>query len=262
MHRPTSFDIFPFTKLKTNQGLMLYYLSNYRYVLVQAPTGFGKTAVALSALLPELANNCQIIIATRTKSQLFAIYMKWLNRFRNQQALKDMTCVPLIARDDLCLASRPAEVSCQDCHILEYTEHVTSKTFKRLSECIRFSSTTLPEWHETLSDWGCPYQLIKRLCPFVDIVLMTQGYLVQRHLREKLFELTQAEVRPQSKLLLIDEIHGLAAPTIVAELPLETLKAAVTIYSRGPLIKFVEQCRYPGQVQRPRVRVKSVKEKK
>ncbi|MFX1252201.1 MAG: DEAD/DEAH box helicase [Promethearchaeota archaeon] len=139
MHRPTSFDIFPFTKLKTNQGLMLYYLSNYRYVLVQAPTGFGKTAVALSALLPELLNNYQIIIATRTKSQLFDIYMNWLNRFRNQQALKDMTCVPLIARDDLCLASRPAEASCQDCHILEHTEHVTSKTFKRLSECIWFS---------------------------------------------------------------------------------------------------------------------------
>ncbi|MFX0063141.1 MAG: hypothetical protein ACFFC7_13265 [Candidatus Hermodarchaeota archaeon] len=66
-----SIDIFPFDRLKPGQGVMLHYMPKKHRILVQAPTGAEKTAVALSATLPELSNGKQLIIATRTKSQIF-----------------------------------------------------------------------------------------------------------------------------------------------------------------------------------------------
>ncbi|MFX0090411.1 MAG: helicase C-terminal domain-containing protein [Candidatus Hodarchaeota archaeon] len=250
-----SIDFFPFDSLKPAQGVMLHRLSKERYVFVQAPTGFGKTAVALSVVLPEILNGKQIIVATRTKNQIFDIYLKWLSRFSaHKKVVNQVTCVPLIAREDLCVnpdKKNDLRSDCRGCKTYKQTEEVTAESFPVLSDYIRFSATSPSAWRESLLEWGCPYQLVKRLCPFVDIVLTTHGYLLQPHLRSKLFSLTQTDLTPQTKVLLLDEVHGLATPAVVAELPLKTLRAAAQVYPTENLLTFVKHCRYPGQVQRP-----------
>ncbi|MFX1532927.1 MAG: helicase C-terminal domain-containing protein [Promethearchaeota archaeon] len=252
-----SIDFFPFDSLKPAQGVMLHRLTKERYILVQAPTGFGKTAVALSVVLPEILNNRQIIIATRTKSQIFDIYLRWLARFsEHKKFINQVTCVPLIAREDLCIEpdkQLDPRSECRDCKMKNKTEEVTPESFPVLAEYIRFTATTPAAWREALSEWGCPYQLIKRLCPFVDIVLTTHSYLLQPHLRGQLFRLTQIDLVPQNKVLLLDEVHSLAQPITVAELPLKTLRAAARVYPRESLLAFIKQCSYPGQIQRPAI---------
>ncbi|MFX0094399.1 MAG: DEAD/DEAH box helicase, partial [Candidatus Hodarchaeota archaeon] len=102
-------ECFPFDSLKDAQGTALYYLTKKSYVLVQAPTGFGKTAVSLSVVLPEIQNGRQIIIATRTKSQIFDIFLKWIGRF-NEKNRNLISCVPLISRKDLCIEPKKKDV--------------------------------------------------------------------------------------------------------------------------------------------------------
>ncbi|MFX0095639.1 MAG: helicase C-terminal domain-containing protein, partial [Candidatus Hodarchaeota archaeon] len=121
--------------------------------------------------------------------------------------------------------------------------------FQFLAKYFPFTATNPGVWRENLSEWGCPYQLIKQLCTFVDIVLTTHGYLIQPHLRKQLFRLTQADQAPETKILLLDEVHGLASPAIIAELPLESLYTAAQLYPTKELVILAKKSRYPGLVR-------------
>ncbi|MFX0060578.1 MAG: helicase C-terminal domain-containing protein [Candidatus Hermodarchaeota archaeon] len=248
-----SIDIFPFTRLKPGQGVMLHYLSKKRRIIVQAPTGAGKTAVALSAMLPELSKGKQLIIATRTKSQIFDVFFKKLQHFRGRVDLDQISYVPLIAEHDLCVRqdrASPFDTKCRECPKFRPTKHPSKAVLIDLTKKTGQLAPSPNAWRTSLSEEGCPYHLVKRLCAYVDIVFTSQGHLSDPHLRKELFRLTQADTSPHTKLLLLDEIHGLVAPSIVDELPLKTFQEAVTIHPFEGLVAFLSTYRYPGEVQR------------
>ncbi|MFX0066246.1 MAG: DEAD/DEAH box helicase [Candidatus Hermodarchaeota archaeon] len=248
-----SIDLFPFPRLKPGQGVMLHYLSKKRRILVQAPTGAGKTAVALSAMLPELSTGKQLIVATRTKSQIFDVFLKKLQHFKGRVDLDQISYVLLIAQHDLCVSQdrvSPFDIKCRKCPKFRLTKHLSKAVLIDLAKKTSSIAPSPNAWRTRLSKEGCPYHLVKRLCTYVDIVFTSQGHLSDPYLRKELFKLTQADASPHNKLLLLDEIHGLAASTIVDELPLKTFQEAVTIHPFEGLVAFLTTYQYPGEVQR------------
>lgn len=78
-------DTFPYAKYKPNQVALISFIQRYPKVLVHAPTGFGKTPIALSSLLPfvrsdQKPSGSQLIVFTRTKTQIFQVYFRELAR--------------------------------------------------------------------------------------------------------------------------------------------------------------------------------------
>ncbi|MFQ5976754.1 MAG: helicase C-terminal domain-containing protein [Candidatus Heimdallarchaeota archaeon] len=229
--------LFPYEQLRPYQPEFLKAIARYRRVIAQAPTGAGKTIMALAALLPsaDADRGIQLIIFTRTKSQVFTAHFRELARLSHSRVAKGgrmIRVVPLIAKADLCVSpdrqrlGRRLYCSAQNCPPFKQAKVLDDRRFSELYRLFLQQATKLSPSRlvELLNPLGCPYQIIRRLCPTADVIVTTHAYLTGEGLRTQL----RANLHRQtfvSKFALIDEVHNLSH-RVTASLSRTTLEQA------------------------------------
>ncbi|MHA2231427.1 MAG: DEAD/DEAH box helicase, partial [Candidatus Hodarchaeales archaeon] len=217
-----SLNLFPYQKLRPFQTAFLKSITKNRRVIAQAPTGAGKTIVALSALLPSVdaERGISLIIFTRTKSQVFDAHLRELANLSDARVSKGgriIRVVPLISKGDLCISPERKKLgrrficSSKTCNAFKQAKFFEESRYSELYRLfIQKAKGMTPErMVEFLQPYGCPYQLVRGLCQQADVIITTHAYLVseglRRHLKSLIFRSSWI-----GKFALIDEVHNLS----------------------------------------------------
>lgn len=178
-------SFFPYSYRPYQKELVDFIKENVRdnILLIEAPTGFGKTPVILSALLEKITENGgHIIWAVRTGNETD----------RPIEELKEIvkkTKIPVFGisyrgKKDMCLLAR-------EMNLTDYSD-VSYVCQKKRKECIyyknfrKFKFTKLPTqpmlYSEVLEfarqNNVCPYYLQRELLNFADVISLSYNYIV------------------------------------------------------------------------------------
>ncbi|MFX0203392.1 MAG: helicase C-terminal domain-containing protein [Candidatus Hodarchaeota archaeon] len=248
---------FPFSELRSGQTKVLRLLENEPLLALQAPTGFGKSVLALAGIWYRMIwGDRQLYLFAKTKAQLQSVFLRNLKRYYSRPPADQLTILPLIARGDLC--SHPTRDSCRGCSAKSRARYFSSHHLTDLLHQLTLGQCpeSFQGFRQFLQRYGCPYDLIRRMLPQANIILLTHGYLESLFLREVLervlFKADGYGFKTAQREIIIDEAHNFG-PTVEAVLTREQLKQAFEITS-SPLVRSLIQVldRPLGQVQRPR----------
>jgi DNA excision repair protein ERCC-2 len=170
-------------------------------LLLEAPTGIGKTAAVLFPALKALATNkhdAVVFVTSKTVGRRAA--EDTLHRF--SEAGYRGTALSLTARDKICLSPGRA-CHGDDC---PYARNYYDKLPDALQAAIRAPALRRRDIESLARDFEvCPYQLALDLLPWVDVVIADQHYVYS--LTATLDSLMAADTRRWS--VLLDEAHNL-----------------------------------------------------
>ncbi|MHA1449627.1 MAG: helicase C-terminal domain-containing protein, partial [Candidatus Hodarchaeales archaeon] len=228
-----TYRIFPFPTFKNDQGTLINKVLTCDRLIIQASTGFGKTAVMLSALLPFVRKiNTRLVIVTRTKMQIFSVFMRELRKLveninddQLQEAYRKFTIVPLIGKSTMCTNSSVAKgqsaVICTPCKRYQKTKKLTQEEFQHITDVLDWLADfkSLSSYRNELHQHGCPYYVAWKMVYNADIILTSHAYLRNPDLLSLLFQVIDKsnEYRPRPTFLLVDEAHDFG-PVVLAEL--------------------------------------------
>ncbi|OLS25173.1 MAG: ATP-dependent DNA helicase [Candidatus Heimdallarchaeota archaeon LC_3] len=233
--------LFPYD-FKPLQEEMLEELITHPHVLWHAPTGFGKTVVALTSMLHCLLGPqktiTKIIIMVRMKTQVFRIldeaftlsshYFKNYENFvpeKNEKSTKsfpsEIISLPLIGKEELCVntkatttTKRHGQIDCKGlrCPLFqkkapsgnELEELILSYFMKDLK-----STKEIKEFLMVETPALCPYFVLKSMLKKAQIVVTTHAWLLNPQLSTALFK--ELYVDPSTTAIIIDEVHNFKA---------------------------------------------------
>lgn len=181
-------------------------------VILEAPTGFGKTPVIIHALLPFIEKGWRVVWAVRTGSETDRPVEEF-KVFREKSGVK-VVALSLRGKKDMCLLARRFGEA------LDYTEvsYICSREknrcpfYKKLREGVDLQgfvdkgAMTYREVYETASGLGiCPYFLQRELLRLADVVSLSYNYVVDEGLSWSI-----KTVFPfKESILVVDEAHNL-----------------------------------------------------
>jgi DNA excision repair protein ERCC-2 len=181
-------------------------------VILEAPTGFGKTPVVIYSLLPFLDRGGRIVWAVRTGNETD----RPIEEFRvfREKSNARFIAMSFRGKKDMCLLAKEFGET------LDYSEvsYICSRErkrcpyYKRLEEGVDYS-TLLSRGVLTYSEvyeWArkkkvCPYFLQRELLKVADVVSLSYNYVVDENLSWTIkgaFPLSQS-------ILVVDEAHNL-----------------------------------------------------
>lgn len=178
-------------------------IKNKKNVLIEAPTGIGKTAGTLFPAIKSLFENSdsQIYYLTaKTTIQLEA--EKTLNKMRDNGLLIKSTVIT--ARDKICFLNKEKDKirSCNpdDC---PYAENFFEKINPVLDECLKSNNNYNRKFIEEVAREYqiCPYQLSLELSNWSDVIICDYNYTFD--------PISQLQSFNTKRINLIDEAHNL-----------------------------------------------------
>ncbi|TNE86926.1 MAG: hypothetical protein EP330_20170 [Deltaproteobacteria bacterium] len=204
-------------------------------VLVEAPTGMGKTAAVLYAVLRyAFANDLQVYWATSRTTQQ-GVVAATLQRFADRGL--DLSAVAFTSRESACLQEL---VDCRP-EVCRFAENYYDK--RRATEAVEKAIGAAPARSEALAELArgcelCPYELARDTAEHVDVVVGDYNYVFDPDVRSaRLF----AE-GPEKWLVVVDEAHqlvdrarGYRSPRLSASL---ARKAAEQMHARVEFTAF------------------------
>ncbi len=256
-------ELFPYPKFKPNQLRLIKFIHRNPRVLVHAPTGFGKTPIALAALLPFVRSEknpdgSQLIVFTRTKTQIFERYLQEISRIvKDRKRYGYIRALPLIAKADYCIQNKKFPFYLHNaCSVMQCPEY--RRTRNNFDEDPEVIADQLPlgenivdttEFKTILQDFGCPYLVLKRLMNHVGIILTTHAYLQSPALREGLLPKLSTNPAPMA---LVDEAHNFTYH-VAAQLTANDLDLALTKGGHFQIIKELKNLlnEKTGLIERP-----------
>ncbi len=212
--------------------------------------------IAFAALWEQMkSGDYQLWCFSKTKAQLRSVFLKTLKQFYSHPPADQLTLLPLIASKDLCPLSHEAE--CFHCSQKKRTRFSSLKTLKEVLPHLTLAQcpNTFDGFRQLLSPYGCPAQVIRRLLPQINIILLPQGYLESQQLR---FSLTKFfwnayyfGFRWSHRFAIIDETHNFG-PTIEAEVNRDHLDRVQSI-GAFPVVETLQNLcqKRLGRVTRP-----------
>ncbi len=249
----------PFPSLRKHQTKVLRLIEKEDRLMIQAPTGFGKSILVMAALWYRLVEgHHQLYLFAKTKAQLRTVFLKNIKRYFSHPPADTLTIVPLIARDDLCSDPSRGGV-CRGCSARGKARYIEAGRLTSLLHTLNLGSCpdSFPGFRDVLAPFGCPYELIRRMVPQANIILLTHGYLETRFLRDILVKiLRKAEDygfrSGNNRDVVIDEAHNFGS-CIEAHLSRDQLVRAFEITPVPLIEKLVSLLSLPlGRVERPR----------
>ncbi|MHA2363798.1 MAG: helicase C-terminal domain-containing protein [Candidatus Hodarchaeales archaeon] len=237
--------IFPFS-FKPHQERSLEELVQHPHVLWQAPTGFGKTLLALASMLPQLLDPThslkKIIVFVRMKTQIFRILEEshrlgsafsdnmeeiaevlQLPIYKNKVNIP-FIALPLLGKEELCVNKvrfSKVKIDCNaiDCSkrnldppSLDVINQIKNHFYfeePRTTETIRDTIIDLPG-----SSSHCPYFVLKQMINNAEIIITTHAWLQNATLRSILDELILKN--PSSTSIILDEVHNFKSSRIAS----------------------------------------------
>lgn len=205
---------FPFTHLREGQGDAWEYLqraaNRYRMIAFQAPTGFGKTGLALSLML-ERARKGEasriIYLTSKATGQLQA--MRQLEAMVGGRGTDSLRTVQLRSRRDH--AKTCPVLSCpgtQGRHCRDNLSEQWEQAQPEPALCFAEGGLGLEQAREASARWQlCPYELTRYALPLAEVWVGDYNYLFSpQHsmLLENVFD-----YRPEHTCLIVDEAHNL-----------------------------------------------------
>lgn len=227
-------ESFPFKSFKKHQRDQLIALLQHDKVLWEAPTGFGKTVIAITSTIPYLLNNqiSKIFIFVRTKTQVYRI-LDECNKISAKifdSSQKKIISVPLVAKHDLCVHQRKNTMKHVDCVLLKCPlkdkstpENLLSKIRNKLFVSnIRKTEDYIVLVKEMKDlDNYCPYYVLYPFIKSADIVITTHAWLTNSNLKA-IFEKDFDFVDVSNYGIILDEVHNFK-PARTSELKLSLL---------------------------------------
>ena len=217
--------LFPY-EYKHDQKAKLEELTASSYSLFSAPTGYGKSVVALVSSLAHLlqpeSDIKTILVLVKTKTQIFRIMDECKTIFitaRKRGFFKPLYTVPLLAKEELCVHETQPKgyIHCEHLRCRYYPKQKPLPTGSRLQQIVTTystqemsSSTDLKTFLTTISKGCCPYYLLRKILTHAQIIVTTHAWLLNFSLREVLF--TQLPLNPANTALIIDEVHNFTTP--------------------------------------------------
>jgi Rad3-related DNA helicase len=259
---PPSLQLFPHKELRNYQTKFLRFVEKNHKAMIHAPVGFGKTIMALIHALPLVkAQNYQLFIFVRTKTQVFRVFLEEIYKIANSRKYGYLTVLPLILKADLCIKREEIpqfyHMICQQirCPYLEQAKSVPEEDFPAIVEQIPITahegSITIDTFKEAFREFGCPYHIIKRCIPYSNIVVTTQTYLRSKNLQDMFAQLISQSIYPH-QMAIIDEGHNFTAD-IEAEITLHELNKAQAIIPLKVIDGLQELIfSHDGRVERPK----------
>lgn len=181
-------------------------------VVLEAPTGFGKTPVVIYALLPFMERGGRVVWAVRTGSETDRPVEEF-RVFREKSGAR-FIAVGLRGKKDMCLLAgeRGGQLDYSEVSYICSRERRRCKYYRRLQEGVDYSellergALTYRDVFEWARREGvCPYFLQRELLKVADLVALSYNYVVDEDLS---WTLRGAFPTSQS-ILVVDEAHNL-----------------------------------------------------
>ncbi|MEM1508290.1 MAG: ATP-dependent DNA helicase [Thermofilaceae archaeon] len=181
-------------------------------VVLEAPTGFGKTPVVIYALLPYIERGNRVIWAVRTGNETDRP-VEELSTFRKEIGLK-LVGLGYRGKKDMCLLAKKlgGELDYAEVAYICSRERKKCEFYQRLEEGVDVNhlmskgALTHYEVYRAAEELGlCPYFLQRKLLSYADIVALSYNYIVDEELAWSL----KSVIPFSNSILVVDEAHNL-----------------------------------------------------
>ncbi len=181
-------------------------------VVLEAPTGFGKTPVVIYALLPYIEKGNRVIWAVRTGNETDRP-VEELSAFRRELGLR-LIGLGYRGKRDMCLLAKRlgGELDYSEVAYICSRERKRCEFYRRLEEGVNVDyllsrgALTHYEIYRAAEERGlCPYFLQRKLLPYADVVALSYNYIVDEELAWSL----RLAVSFGDSILVVDEAHNL-----------------------------------------------------
>ncbi len=234
---------FPYKTLRPNQKEFIELVRNAvldgKNVIVEAPTGFGKTVAVLSAVLPVASEQgLKVIYLARTHRQMDRVIeeLKEINRKVH------VSGVELRSRKELCLHRYLKEFATD-----AYNAMLVCKNLKKLGKCKFYENEKRGGFKEVVEMFSsepshpkeiisyselleiCPYDLTRKIAESADVVVASYLYMLSPSIRSAFME--GIGIRYEDIIVIFDEAHNLPDQAVSA------LSDRISIYSIERAVK-------------------------
>jgi DNA excision repair protein ERCC-2 len=220
-------DYFPYPLARQGQNEMMMKIEDAVYagvnICAEAPNGFGKTCVTLSAILPWTKENSgKVLYCARTHRQLDRVMEEMLEISKK----KDVSGVSFRGRRHMCLnrfvlenADFVAPIS-EVCGQLKATGRCSYyENLKKVGnqedilKDLQRKVLTAPEIVKLAESKSmCPYEMAKRLAKVVDVVALSYLYVFDPWILEVF--IPELGTPPSKMVLVQDEAHNVPATAL------------------------------------------------
>ncbi|CAB50250.1 helicase C-terminal domain-containing protein [Pyrococcus abyssi] len=224
------FEYFPYKTLRPHQDefieLVRDVVKRGEKVIIEAPTGFGKTISVLAGVLPHaISFGYKVIYLARTHKQMDRV-IEELKRIRE---IAKVSGIEFRSRKDLCLHSY-IRTFAQDA----YTSMIVCKSLKRLGKCKYFEN--LKEKRDKVKEivefflenpsypWEvieysnllelCPYEVTRKVGEKANVIVASYLYMVNPWIRQAFLDGLGLEY--SDLIVIFDEAHNLPDQAISA----------------------------------------------
>jgi len=210
-------------------------------VVLEAPTGFGKTPVVLSALLPFVERGKRVVWAVRTGSETDRP-VEELAVFRRELGLK-LVGLSFRGKRDMCLLAKRfgSDLDYSEVSYICSRERSRCRYYRELEEGVELAPLLSRGASDVLGGVRvgeragvCPYFLQRRLLAYADVVALSYNYVVD----EGLSWSVRTALPFDESILVVDEAHNLqglnlGGDTVTEGTLARALEEAREVGSRG-----------------------------
>ncbi len=252
-----NYDYFPYERIRPNQGdfmgLIRGAMRERRNVIVEAPTGFGKTVAVLAAVLPEvIESGLKVVYLARTHRQMDRV----IEELKEIKKKAPVSGVELRSRRELCLHSYIRDFAPD-----AYNAMVVCKNLKKLGKCKFHENERRGEFKEVVEMFSkepsqpaeilryaellevCPYDLTRRIAERANVVVASYLYMLNPGIRSAFLDGTGLTY--EDMVVVFDEAHNLPDQAISAlsdRMSIHTMNRAIKEameYREGDIASFL-----------------------